>query len=541
MVHCGVLRIVLLFLLLCSCGHAPAASHEPSAAALASNAEPRSPDELYGELFTAVQLGHVFEDQKAFADAVPRQSPEGIMRDYARAKSDPKLDLKAFVLDHFTLTVPAESVPPRGLSLVDHIEWLWPRLTREVETVAEGHSLLALPKPYVVPGGRYQELYYWDSYFTLLGLAKSGQRALVSSMLDDFAYEIDRYGHIPNGSRSYQLSRSQPPFFASMLELAAESGGDAVFKQYLPQLRREHAFWMAGSAELANGSAQRRVVRLADGTLLNRYWDDRDTPRPEAYANDVATAAAASGRAHNEVYRELRAAAESGWDFSSRWLADGQTLSSIRVTAIVPVDLNSLLYRLELVIARACEAAQDRACVDMFSELARKRAAAIERYLWHDAGYYYTDYDWVNARACDDVTAAAAFPLFAGVATPARAAQTAGALKRLSAPGGLVTTSRKTDQQWDAPNGWAPLVWIAVAGLRRYEQHELAQEIGTRFLGRIEALYAAEGKLVEKYDVQADEVRGGGGGEYPLQDGFGWTNAVTLKLLELYGSQRPNN
>ena len=102
----------------------------------------------------------------------------------------------------------------------------------------------------------------------------------------------------------------------------------------------------------------------------------------------------------------------------------------------------------------------------------------------------------------------------------------------------MVTTSRKTDQQWDAPNGWAPLVWIAVAGLRRYEQHELAKEIGTRFLARIEALYAAQGKLVEKYDVQAHEVRGGGGGEYPLQDGFGWTNAVTLKLLELYGPQR---
>jgi alpha,alpha-trehalase len=505
--------------------------------AVASSAELRSPDELFGELFTAVQLGHVFADQKAFADAVPRHAPADIMRDYDRVKGDPELNLKAFVLEHFTLTVAAESVPPRGLPLVEHIEWLWPRLTREVKTVTEGHSLLPLPKPYVVPGGRYQELYYWDSYFTLLGLAKSGQRTLVSTMLDDFAYEIDRYGHIPNGSRSYQLSRSQPPFFASMVEVAAESEGDAVFSRYLPQLRREHAFWMAGAAELANGSAQRRVVRLGDGTLLNRYWDDRDTPRPEAYANDVETAAADSNRPHAEVYRELRAAAESGWDFSSRWLADGQTLSTIRTTAIVPVDLNSLLYRLELVIARGCEAAQDRACVDAFSEYARKRAAAIERYLWNDAGYYYTDYDWVNARPSDEVTAAAAFPLFAGVSTPARAAQTAGALKRLSAVGGLVTTSRKTDQQWDAPNGWAPLVWIAVAGLRRYEQQELAREIGTRFLARVEALYAAEGKLVEKYDVQADEVRGGGGGEYPLQDGFGWTNAVTLKLLELYGPQ----
>ncbi|HTU62222.1 MAG TPA: trehalase family glycosidase, partial [Polyangiales bacterium] len=146
----------------------------------------------------------------------------------------------------------------------------------------------------------------------------------------------------------------------------------------------------------------------------------------------------------------------------------------------------------------------------------------------------YTDFNWARAEAVDDVTAAVAFALFAGVATPERAQQTAKALERLLAPGGLATTSRKTDEQWDSPNGWAPLVWIAVAGLRRYEQHDLAREIGTRFLSRIEALFATEAKLVEKYDVQSAAVRGGGGGEYPLQDGFGWTNGVTLKLLELY-------
>jgi alpha,alpha-trehalase len=324
-----------------------------------------------------------------------------------------------------------------------------------------------------------------------------------------------------------------------MVELAAELEGDAVYTRYLPQLRREHAFWMAGASELPAGSAQRRVVRLADGTLLNRYWDDRDTPRPEAYANDVATAAADTSRAPGTVYRELRAAAESGWDFSSRWLADGATLSTIQTTAYLPIDLNSLLYRLERVVAHACAAAQDRACVDTFTDFATKRAGAIDRYLWNDAGYFYNDYDWTRAQASDVVTAAVAFALFAGIATPERAQQTAKALERLRAPGGLLTTSRQTGEQWDAPNGWAPLVWITVAGLRRYQQHELAREIGTRFLSRIEALFAAESKLVEKYDVQSDAVRGGGGGEYPLQDGFGWTNAVTLELLGLYAPAQP--
>ena len=143
----------------------------------------------------------------------------------------------------------------------------------------------------------------------------------------------------------------------------------------------------------------------------------------------------------------------------------------------------------------------------------------------------------MHGRASNAVTAALASALFVGVATPERAQQTAAALRQLLAPGGLLTTARQTEQQWEAPNGWAPLIWIAVAGLRRYEQQELAREIGTRFLARIQALYGLEGKLVEKYNVQSEAVQGGGGGEYPLQDGFGWSNAVALKLLELYGPQ----
>lgn len=522
-----------------ACGHTADAPRQAQAPLPTSTTEPATlgPDELYGELFAAVQLNHVFTDQKAFADAVPKKSPAAIVHEYEERKEDSKLDLKTFVLERFSLTPAKEATPPRGLTLTEHIEWLWPRLTREITTVPEGSSLLALPKPYVVPGGRYQELYYWDSYFTMVGLAKSGQTELVHSMLDDFAYELDRYGRIPNGSRSYQLSRSQPPFFAAMVELVAELEGEGVYTRYLPQLQREHAFWMAGASELQPGSAERRVVRLPDGTLLNRYWDDRDTPRPEAYANDVATAAEDESRQPAEIYRELRAAAESGWDFSSRWLADGKTLHTIQTTSYLPIDLNSLLYRLEKVIAHACQQARDQACVDSFTKYAQQRAAAIDRYLWNDAGYYYTDYNWKRAQAADAVTAAVAFALFAGVATPERAEQTAKALERLLAPGGLLTSARNTSEQWDAPNGWAPLVWIAVDGLRRYQQHDLAREIGTRFLRRVQALFAAEGKLVEKYDVQSEEVRGGGGGEYPLQDGFGWTNAVTLKLLELYDPQ----
>ena len=148
-------------------------------------------------------------------------------------------------------------------------------------------SLLPLPQPYVVPGGRFREIYYWDSYFTMLGLEESGRRDLVVDMVHDFAYLIDTYGHVPNGTRTYYLSRSQPPFFFEMVGLLSSDDPARAFVRYLPELKREYAFWMEGAQSLRRGRAHRRVVALPDGSILNRYWDDRDTPRDESYREDT--------------------------------------------------------------------------------------------------------------------------------------------------------------------------------------------------------------------------------------------------------------
>lgn len=148
-------------------------------------------------------------------------------------------------------------------ALREHIDLLWPKLVRSQNHVPPYSSLLSLPHPYVVPGGRFREVYYWDSYFTMLGLVKSGQTTLSRQMLDNFAYLIDTYGHIPNGNRSYYLSRSQPPFFSYMVELQAGVEGQAVYQRYLPQLQKEYAYWMQGSDDVQPGQAARHVVRLA--------------------------------------------------------------------------------------------------------------------------------------------------------------------------------------------------------------------------------------------------------------------------------------
>jgi len=494
---------------------------------------PLPPDQQWQPLFQQVQRAHLFKDQKTFADAVPQRDVALLLAEWARAREQPGYALPAFVADHFT--APGEAmpyVPPAGESLRAHIEGLWPVLTRSTDTVDPRGSLLPLPKPYVVPGGRFREVYYWDSYFTLLGLASSGRWQQVRDMVDNFAWQLDQYGHIPNGNRSYYLSRSQPPFFSLMVDLLATHEGDDAYRRYLPQLRTEHAFWMRGAKELAPGAASERVVRMNDGSLLNRYWDARAVPRTESWTDDLATAATVPDRAPSQVYRDLRAGAESGWDFSSRWLVHPAELGSIHTTEIVPVDLNSLLFHLEKTLARASRAAGEHADARDFARQAEQRRRAINTLLWDERQGWYADRDLERGTPRPALTAAALFPLWLEVAGSEQARRTAEAVQtQLVRAGGLLTTTENTGQQWDAPNGWAPLQWVAVDGLQRYRQDALARQIGVRFLRTVQSVYDREGKLVEKYVVDGS-AGGGGGGEYPLQDGFGWSNGVALALLD---------
>lgn len=497
-------------------------------------ATPSPPDILLGPLFNDVQTAKLFPDQKTFADAVPNSDPLMILADYRMQKNQSGFDLRHFVEVNFTLPKEGEKyVPPAGQSLREHIDGLWPVLTRSTTDVEKWDSLLPLPEPYVVPGGRFREIYYWDSYFTMLGLAESNRWDKVSDMVANFAYEIDSWGHIPNGNRSYYLSRSQPPFFAFMVELLAQHDGNDALKKYLPQMQKEYSYWMEGGEALQPGQQHKRVVKLADGTLLNRYWDDRDTPRPESWVEDIATAKSNPNRPATEIYRDLRSAAASGWDFSSRWMDNPNQLSTLRTTSIVPVDLNALLYKMEKMIALASKAAGDDAKAAQYEGFANARQKGIETWLWNDKEGWYADYDLKSHKVRNQLTAAALFPLFVNAAAKDRASKVAAATQaHLLQPGGLATTSVKSGQQWDAPNGWAPLQWVAASGLQNYGQNDVAMDVTWRFLTNVQHTYDREKKLVEKYDVSSTGT-GGGGGEYPLQDGFGWTNGVTLKMLDL--------
>jgi len=492
---------------------------------------------LYGELFETAQRN--LPEGKSLVDAVPRQPPAGILAEYEHRRRLPGFDLGEFVASQFAPAQSADSdyrTEP-GQDVRQHIDALWRVLERKPGAVDPRGSLLPLPYPYIVPGGRFNEIYYWDSYFTMLGLEESGRHDLAVDMVKNFAWLIDHYGHIPNGNRIYYLNRSQPPFFAAMVNLIAERDGPSALTTWLPQLQQEYDFWMEGADALEPGQAHRRVVRLADGSLLNRYWDDCDLPREESYGNDVRTAAE-SGRPAAEVYRNLRAGAESGWDFSSRWFADGKTLATIRTIEIAPPDLNSLLYHLETTLAEAYRAAGQADRAARMRERADARKSAILRHLWNAKDGVFEDYLWKEGRGTGHVTAATLYPLFFGIAERGQADRVAQRVRdSLLQPYGLATTTVRTGQQWDLPNGWAPLQWIAIRGLDAYGYKELAATIARRWIDGNLAVYRQSGKLVEKYDVTRSAA--GGGGEYPLQDGFGWTNGVLRKLLALYPDAAP--
>jgi alpha,alpha-trehalase len=524
--HC-LRAVTVLFLLLLGAAQALAP---------AGSVPPEPPETLFGDLFVAVQSAAVFSDGKTFVDAVPKFPPAQILASYRKAAPRSPAELRNFVEVNFDLPPPPPTVValPEDLSIAAHIDALWAHLTRTSKTAPPYSSLLPLPTPYVVPGGRFREIYYWDSYFTMLGLADSGRQDLVLDMVGDFAYLIDAYGYVPNGTRTYYLSRSQPPFFYAMTELVAPEAPVKGFARYLRELEHEHEFWMDGAAQLRPGDAHRRALALRDGALLNRYWDDRDTPRDESYREDTELARV-SGRPPGELYRDIRAAAESGWDFSTRWFADPKSRGSIMTTDIVPVDLNSLLFGLEQAIAAGCRERGDSVCGRNFSAASEARRTAVTRCLWDERRGVFLDYHRSAGTRLPGLSAATLYPLFVGLATPAQAHRVAAAVRReLLRPGGLVTTPVTSGhEQWDAPNGWAPLQWIAIAGLRRYGEENLAAVIACRFMASVEGVYRSAGKLVEKYDV-VNIGRGGGGGEYPLQDGFGWTNGVMRHLLTLY-------
>lgn len=496
----------------------------------------KSPDEVLGQLFSDVQHDQVYDDGKTFVDLIPRGRMKQIQQEYLLEKADPNFDLRDFVSRHFyQFTPPGQSAyeTDRTITARQHVTKLWSVLERRNRR--DRGSLIALPHMYIVPGGRFSEQFYWDSYFIMLGLAADGKWDRIEGMIKNYAYMIRKFGFIPTANRTYFLSRSQPPFFSHMVKLLARNKGRRrTYAEYLPYLLLEYRFWMKGSKRLERYEhrAFARVVEMDNGIVLNRYYDNKVTPRPESHREDVLTAREAEDRESDRLYLHLRAGAESGWDFSSRWFTDPQDIRTIHTVDIIPVDLNSLLYELELTIADAYRSLLQPIPASRFTQAAERRAKAIHKYGWSDEQQFFVDYNFHHGKPTGQLSLAGVFPLYAKIATAKQAAAVALRIKTdFLKEGGLVSTLTTNGQQWDSPNGWAPLHWITITGLRNYGYHQLAEDIKSRWIKTNMLVFMQKGKMIEKYDVTSPS-RVGGGGEYPLQDGFGWTNGVLAALLD---------
>ena len=487
-------------------------------------------------LFEDVQMQQVFEDGKTFVDCTANQSPELILQYYNEEKLKPNFDLRSFVTTHFQLphVFASDYQSDAKENVTEHIHALWPVLTREADTVQKG-SLIPLPNPYIVPGGRFGEVYYWDSYFTMLGLKESGMNDMIENMVNNFTHLINTIGFIPNGNRTYYLGRSQPPFYSLMVELMLEIKNENVLIDYLPALEKEYQFWMMGADEIsAEHRFEKHVVLMEEGELMNRYCDAYHTARPESYREDVELMHATK-QPTEALYAHLRAGAESGWDYSCRWFKAEDDFSTIHTTEIVPVDLNCLLFHLEETIAKGYQLKQDENLAAKHKQSAEKRKQAIYKYCWNEEQKFFTDYDCVDHAQKQVKTLAGAAPLFFKVATQQQADAVAASLENeFLKDGGLTTTLKTTGQQWDGPNGWAPLQWMSIVGLENYGHHQLAATIAKRWIQLNNDVYERTGKLMEKYNVVETHLEAGGG-EYAGQDGFGWTNGVLLALIKKYG------
>ena len=513
---------------------------------------PPTPDQLYGPLFRDVQLQRIFPDSKTFVDCIPLHAPEEIVAKYEAGKDQPGFKLKTFVLENFRLPPEPKKYSANTKDIRQHIAQLWNVLKRTADSVNDGSSLLALPHAYIVPGGRFREIYYWDSYFTMLGLKESGEYEMMENMVKNFAYLAKTYGHIPNGNRSYYLSRSQPPFFSLMLDLLAEVKGNSVYAKYLYAIDKETGYW--NNAPMYGESLSHRnnafVVKHRDGAyyLIHRYNDRLSVPRQESYFEDMQVAEKAaleyrkmvrfadSNKLKNDIdsikgriWHNLRSAAASGWDFSSRWFVDGDELYNTETARVFPVDLNCLAYYLQVTYYRALPGETSN-----IKRYVPKTKKDLRTLFFNEQLGWYCDYDIETKRVMNNPTLAGMFPLFFKLADEKDVPRIVDFLKKnFLKEGGVVTSLNNSGQQWDAPNGWAPLQWITIIGLENYGYHDLAKEIATRWVSLNKKVFNETGRLMEKYDV-VDIHKPAGGGEYPSQDGFGWTNGVLLALMNKY-------
>lgn len=529
-----------------------------------------SPIFCTGELLEKVQLAGIFHDSKTFVDLKLKYSQSEVLANFAKLMNESmrnptREQLNIFVKTNFedgnelTNWSPPDFNPsppildtikdPILKQFAKDIIGIWPKLGRRVDPAVvqqpERYSFVPVPNGFIVPGGRFKELYYWDSYWIVRGLLISNMVETAKGMIENLLYLVENIGYIPNGSRVYYLGRSQPPLLTAMVAEYIEKTGDLAWLQkHLPTVEKELHYWL---------NRQNVTVKFnGKSYVLLRYIADKSLtgPRPESYNEDYKVASELPQRQREKFYFEMKSAAESGWDFSSRWFATANNSSignrtNVHASRILPVDLNAIFAGALELAGNFRNILKNKREARKWWSLAKYWRASIKAVLWHRTDGVWYDYDSHAKAPRRHFYPSCVTPLWSGAVEELDAPFYASRIVRylltidaLKYPGGIPTSLEKSGEQWDFPNAFPPLQSIVIAGLEAsgYEEARvLAREqaniwIKANYLG-----YSKWQKMFEKYSA-VEPGTGGGGGEYILQDGFGWTNGIILELLQEYGS-----
>ncbi|MEY2116453.1 MULTISPECIES: alpha,alpha-trehalase [Rhodanobacter] len=478
------------------------------------------------------------------------------------------------------LYLPANLPTPPGLAAVKqrcnvdvHV---LPRAIDQLGDIASTslprQGLLYLPHPYVVPGGFFNEMYGWDSYFIVLGLVADHREALARDMVENALFEVQYYGAVLNANRTYYLSRSQPPFLSSMIRAVLDdpdsfqSKAEAhawlehayplAVRDYSTWTRKEHQAGDTGLARYYDYGGAAPVLEMRDSSYLRgvidwllahpsedpgylvkaaEHPDAAEAARLKTASCDVEASKVCAGawsqgyRLSADFYLGDRAMRESGFDTSFRV---GPFSGSTHHYA--PVDLNSLLYRYERDLHDFAVQLGNAADAARWNDAAAARRAAIDKYLWRADQGMYMDYDFVRGKPSDYHFVATFYPLWAGAASQAQAESLRGKLGIFERKGGLQTSDHASGAQWDAPFGWAPTNWLGVAGLDAYGFHDDARRIAHEFTATIDRSLAHDGTIREKYNMASGNADVKISAGYTANViGFGWSNGVYLKMRAL--------
>ncbi|KAK4338529.1 hypothetical protein RND71_043016 [Anisodus tanguticus] len=425
---------------------------------------------------------------------------------------------------------------------------LWKNLSRKVSDHVlekpELYTLLPLKNPVIIPGSRFKEVYYWDSYWVIRGLLASKMYETAKGIVTNLVSLIDEFGYVLNGARAYYSNRrqvhslhmdSQPPVLAAMIvDIYNRTSDLDLVRRSLPALLKEYHFWNSGIHKVTIQDAQ------GSHHSLSRYYAMWNKPRPDETASKLPNICE-----KRELYRELASAAESGWDFSSRWMRNESALTTTTTTSIIPVDLNTFLLKMELDIAFLANIIGESSMVARFTEASQNKEKAMNSIFWNAEMGQWLDYWFANSNTSEDIYkwedlhqnkksfASNFVPLWTELFRSVQSLRSSGLLQ----PAGIAMTLSNTGQQWDFPNGWPPLQHIIIEGLARSgleEARALAKDIAVRWIRTNYVAYKKTGAMYEKYDVTKCGAAGGGG-VYVAQTGFGWANGVVLALLEEFG------